>query len=121
MIETHGLTHISLAVEDPERALRFYADAFGFREYFRDATSIQARRDGGWEVIAFERDAARAGQGGGVSHFGFRLVRASDIDVAVEIAIEAGGTLLRRGEFALGFPFAYVSDPDGYEIEIWFE
>jgi hypothetical protein len=27
----------------------------------------------------------------------------------------------KRGEFAPGFPFAYVADPDGYEIEIWFE
>lgn len=27
----------------------------------------------------------------------------------------------RRGEFAPGMPFAYVRDPDGYEIEIWFE
>ena len=25
MIKTHGLTHISLAVADPERSLRFYA------------------------------------------------------------------------------------------------
>jgi hypothetical protein len=29
--------------------------------------------------------------------------------------------LLRRGEFAPGLPYAYVADPDGYEIEIWFE
>jgi hypothetical protein len=29
--------------------------------------------------------------------------------------------MMRRGEFAPGFPFAYVADPDGYEIEIWFE
>jgi catechol 2,3-dioxygenase-like lactoylglutathione lyase family enzyme len=33
----------------------------------------------------------------------------------------AGGKLLRQGEFAPGFPFAYVADPDGYEIELWFE
>jgi catechol 2,3-dioxygenase-like lactoylglutathione lyase family enzyme len=25
------------------------------------------------------------------------------------------------GEFSPGFPFAYVEDPDGYEIEIWYE
>ena len=29
--------------------------------------------------------------------------------------------LLRRGEFAPGQPFAYIVDPDGYTIEIWFE
>jgi len=33
----------------------------------------------------------------------------------------AGGTVLRRGEFAPGLPFAFVRDPDGYEIEIWYE
>jgi hypothetical protein len=37
------------------------------------------------------------------------------------ISLAAGGKLLRRGEFSPGFPFAYVSDPDDYEIEIWFE
>ena len=29
--------------------------------------------------------------------------------------------LVRDGEFSPGFPFAYVNDPDGYEIEIWYE
>ncbi len=33
----------------------------------------------------------------------------------------AGGMLLRRGEFAPGYSYAYVADPDGYEIEIWYE
>jgi hypothetical protein len=28
---------------------------------------------------------------------------------------------LRRGELGGGLPFAYVADPDGYEIELWFE
>jgi predicted enzyme related to lactoylglutathione lyase len=32
----------------------------------------------------------------------------------------AGGKILRRGEFA-SFPLVYVADPDGYEIEIWYE
>ena len=26
-----------------------------------------------------------------------------------------------RGECAPGLPYAFVKDPDGYEIEIWFE
>jgi len=28
---------------------------------------------------------------------------------------------VRRGEFRPGLPYAYVLDPDGYEIEIWYE
>jgi predicted enzyme related to lactoylglutathione lyase len=48
-------------------------------------------------------------------------LRPQDIDAAVEQAQAAGGHLLRRGEFAPGYPYAYVADPDGYEIEIWYE
>ena len=69
-----------------------------------------------------EADAAvLAGNTGGIAHFGFRLADPRDIDDAIAEVERAGGRLLRRGEFAPGFPYAYVADPDGYEIEIWFE
>jgi catechol 2,3-dioxygenase-like lactoylglutathione lyase family enzyme len=121
MIETHGLTHINLAVRDPQRSLQFYAAVFGVKEYYRDAVSIQVKGPGPHDVIAFERDVEAAGRAGGLSHFGFRLRSPADIDRAVAEVLAAGGTLLRRGEFSPGFPYAYVHDPDGYEIEIWFE
>jgi len=121
MIRTHGLSHIALAVADPERSARFYHDAFGAEEYYRAANEIQMKGPGPFDVLAFERDPERAGIRGGVAHFGFRLIRPEDIDAAVEAVLDAGGTLLRRGEFGPGLPFAYVADPDGYELEIWFE
>lgn len=121
IVHTHGLTHVSLAVRDPAVSMRFYAQVFGFEEYYSDDTSIQARRTGGWEILAFEKDRRNAGKTGGIQHFGFRLVDAADIDNAVQEVLAAGGKLLRRGEFAPGYPFAYVTDPDGYEIEIWYE
>jgi catechol 2,3-dioxygenase-like lactoylglutathione lyase family enzyme len=120
-VRTHGLTHINLAVRDLERTLRFYAAVFGVKEYYRDETSIQVQGPGPHDVIAFEKDARHAGKTAGISHFGFRLTRPGDIDAAVTAVEEAGGTLLRRGEFGPGLLFAYVRDPDGYEIEIWFE
>jgi catechol 2,3-dioxygenase-like lactoylglutathione lyase family enzyme len=120
-VETFGLTHLNLAVADPERSLRFYAAVFGVKEYYRDGSCIQVQGPGPHDVLAFERDPRAAGRLGGIGHFGFRLTKAADIDAAVEAVQRAGGKLLRRGEFAPGFPYAYVHDPDGYEIEIWFE
>ena len=76
---------------------------------------------GSFDVLAFEKNPQKAGARAGIDHFGFRLKKAGDIDQAVDEVQKAGGKLLRRGEFAPGFPFAYVTDPDGYEIEIWYE
>lgn len=121
MIRTHGLTHLSLAVADPERSMRFYERAFGARECFRDARSIQAQGPGDHVVLAFERDPDNAGRRGGVGHFGFRLVDPADLDRAVDEVVAAGGALVRKGEFAPGCPYAYVTDPDGYRIELWYE
>ena len=121
MLPTRGLTHISLAVRDLERTLQFYVQVFGVREYFRDDSSIQVLGPGPHDVIAFAHDPGNAGRTGGIQHFGFRLHRPADIDVAISEVEAAGGKVLRRGEFAPGFPYAYVADPDGYEIEIWYE
>jgi len=60
MIKTHGLTHISLAVKDPDRSLKFYRQVFGVKEYYRDDESILLG-PGPHDVIAFERDARAAG------------------------------------------------------------
>jgi metallothiol transferase len=120
-IRTFGLTHISLAVSDLDRAVSFYRHVFGAEVVFRDETSVQVQTPGSNDTLAFEVNPSRAGGSAGVTHFGFRLVDASEIDAAVTLALEAGGTLARRGEFAPGLPFAYVLDPDGYEIEIWYE
>ena len=121
MIKTHGLSHVALSVSDPERSLAFYRDVFGVREYFRDDFTIQVLGPGRYDIIAFERRNNGVGAEGGIIHFGFRLVSPKDIDEAVSQVLAAGGTLSSRGEFAPGLPYAFVRDPDGYEIELWFE
>ncbi len=121
MVETHGLTHISLAVHDPQLSLEFYVQVFGVREYYRDEHQIQVQGPGPFDVLAFERNAAIAGTTGGIAHFGFRLKKPEDVALAIAQVEHAGGKLLRSGEFAPGYPFAYVADLDGYEIELWFE
>ena len=121
-VKTHGLSHVALAVADLDRTLAFYSSVFGVKEYFRSETTVQVLGPGQFDVLAFEkRPAAQAGVPGGIIHFGFRLTRPEDIDMAVAAVESAGGTVTSRGEFAPGLPYAFVRDPDGYEIEIWFE
>jgi len=83
MFQSHGLTHISLAVRDLERTLQFYTKVFGVREYFRDASSVQVLGPGPHDVIAFEHNPTASGMRGGITHFGFRLQQPGDIDVAI--------------------------------------
>jgi catechol 2,3-dioxygenase-like lactoylglutathione lyase family enzyme len=120
MIRTHGLTHLNLVVRDPDVSLTFYERVFGVRGYYRDAGSVQVLGPGPHDVIAFEKGVPPR-KPGGITHFGFRLTTPRDIDAAVREVKQAGGKILRRGEFGPGLPYAYVHDPDGYEIEIWYE
>jgi len=120
MIETHGLNHISLSVEDPERSLAFYERLFGVRAYHREPGSIQVKGPGPHDVLVFERRDSH-GKPGGIDHFGFRLTDPTHIEDALREARAAGATILRHGEFGPGLPFLFLEDPDGYTIEIWFE
>ena len=122
MVRTHGLTHIALAVRDVERSSRFYQKVFGAVETYHSEGFIQVETPGSHDVIVFEEsDEETIGQTGGIRHFGFRLIDPADIDAAAREVEEAGGKILSRGEFCPGEPYVFASDPDGYEIEIWYE
>jgi len=121
MIRTHGLNHVSLRVADLERALRFYTEVFGVREYVREETVIQCQGPGEHDILVFELEAGRAGARGGIDHFGFRLVDPGDIDAAARAVESAGGTIQRQGEFSPGYPYLFATDPDGHTVEIWYE
>ena len=120
-LRTHGLTHIALAVRDPKRSLRFYQKVFGAVAVYENEDFIQAQTPRSRDVLVFERNPDLAGRAGGVVHFGFRLVDAADIKRAVRTVEAAGGTILRKGEFCPGEPYLFCRDPDGYELEIWYE
>jgi len=72
-------------------------------------------------VIVFEQNSGSPGPGGGIAHFGFRLLNPADIETAVAAVKEAGGRITKSGEFCPGEPYLFFLDPDGYEIEIWHE
>ena len=121
MIETYGLTHVALSVRDPERSLRFYQQVVGAIAVYREDDSIQAQTPGSRDVLVFEKSPKRAGKTGGVVHFGFRLVAPIDLPSAIATVERAGGKVLSHGEFCPGAPYLFFSDPEGYEVEIWYE
>ncbi len=121
MIDTYGLTHVALNVRDLDRTFAFYHAVFGAVEVYRGADFLQLQTPGTRDVLVFERATRPRGQGGGVQHLGFRLVRPQDIEAAAEAVRAAGGTILDQGEFVPGEPYLFAKDPDGYVIEIWFE
>jgi catechol 2,3-dioxygenase-like lactoylglutathione lyase family enzyme len=112
MIATYGLTHVALAVRDAGRAV----------EVYRGVGFMQVQTPGSRDVLVFEeRDPSRVGTSGGIAHFGFRLRNPEDIDAAARAVRRAGGTVKEQGEFVPGEPYLFATDPDGYEIEIWYE
>ena len=120
-VQTHGLTHIALAVRNAKRSLEFYRRVFGVVPIYQKDGFVQAQTPGSRDVLVFEEQPRRAGHAGGIAHFGFRLKDAADIKVALEAVKAAGGEILDHGEFCPGEPYLFFRDPDGYEVEVWYE
>lgn len=121
MIRTYGLTHIALGVRDVDRSALFYKQVFGSVEVYRQEGFVQLQTPGTRDVLVLEEDTKRAGRGGGIAHFGFRLIDPADINRARTAVEAAGGTIREHGEFVPGEPYLFALDPDGYELEIWYE
>jgi catechol 2,3-dioxygenase-like lactoylglutathione lyase family enzyme len=121
MIKTLGLTHLALTVSDLERSFQFYHDVFGMLAVYREPHFIQAQTPGAHDVLVLEVGTEDVGKSGGIKHFGFRLADARDLDKAATAIERAGGKIMHRGEFCPGEPYVFFTDPDGYEVEVWYE
>lgn len=117
-IATRGLSTIKLPVADLDRALAFYAQLFGVREYFRDVGMLRALGPGPHDALVFEeRSRAPAAP----ARFGFKLARAEDMDEAIAAIERAGGSIVERGETMPDEPFVTFRDPDGNVVQLWYD
>lgn len=120
--KTYGLTHLAVVVTDVERTLLFYSEVFGMEVMYHEKNFIQLTTPGCNDILVFEeKPNPQIGHSAGISHFGFRLRDPTDIDTIVAKVVEAGGQIVDQGEFVPGSPYVFFRDPDGYEVEVWYE
>ena len=122
-IQTRGIRHVHLLVSDLPHSVAFYEAAFGMTVAFRDGKILFLRSASGGDDLALHQastpdEKVRVGQPGGFEHFGITVTDRTRLGEAIAAVQAAGGTLVEEGVHASGAPFAYVSDPDGYLIEI---
>jgi catechol 2,3-dioxygenase-like lactoylglutathione lyase family enzyme len=119
---TYGLTHIAIAVADINRTLDFYQKIFDMQVMYHEEGFLQLTTPGSNDVLVFEqKQHPSIGKTGGIAHFGFRLKAPSGIEEIIGKLKAAGATILDQGEFVPGSPYVFFTDPDGYEIEVWYE
>jgi predicted enzyme related to lactoylglutathione lyase len=114
--KTYGLTHFAIKVKNVNRTLEFYQKIFDVTVMYQGPGWIQVQTPGSDDILVFEESRSRS-----VVHFGFRLRKPEHITEMVERVKNAGGKIKEEGEFVPGSPYVFFYDPDGYEIEIWFE
>ena len=120
--ETYGLTHAALRVSDIQKTLNFYTGVFGMAVMYHTEDFLQLTTPGCSDIMVFEKtDKSIEIKQGGIIHLGFRLRDSKDIDTIIDRINQAGGKIKSHGEFVEGSPYVFFEDPDGYELEVWYE
>lgn len=86
---------------------------------YRYPDMIQVQTPGSRDIIVFEKKKVAKIKTG--FHFGFRLIKPAKMANVIKVIEKAGGKIKATGEFVAGEPYVFFYDPDGYEVEIWFE
>ena len=119
---TYGLTHLSMTVRDHNRTLRFYQEIFDMQVMYREGNVLQLNTPGSPDALVFiENKDFEFTDSGSILHFGFRLRSPEAMDEIKKKVVRAGGIITDEGEFEAGFPKLFFKDPDGYEVEVWYE
>lgn len=119
-----GINHITIRVNDIQRAEDFYGDLLGFELVRKMGQSMAVYRVGKEDTIVLveaETSYDPSSRDYRVDHFGFYLDSEDEVDEMAEyfrekeVSILSGPANRKRGRFL------FISDPDGNMIELFYE
>ncbi len=119
-----GINHITIRVNDIERAEEFYGDVLGFELVRKMGKSMAVYRVGEEDTLVLveaETSYDPESRDYRVDHFGFYLDSEEEVDEMAdyfrekEVSILSGPANRKRGRFV------FISDPDGNMLEFFYE
>lgn len=121
------LNFITLAVADPSRSRRFYAEGLGWEPalevpgevvFFRMSPTLVLSL---WQADAFEAEVGRLSREAGTAPItlAHNVPRPEQVDQVITSAVAAGATLVSSAaDRDWGGRSGYFADPDGYRWEV---
>lgn len=118
-----GLNHITLRVNNIEKAEEFYSEILGFEIEKKMGRSMTVYRIGEDSLVLVEAETEYepTSKDYRVDHFGFFAESPEEIDHLAEIFREKEVTILSGPANRKNGRFIFISDPDGNMIEIFHE
>lgn len=118
-----GLNHITLRVNEIERAEAFYGEILGFKLEKKMGRSMAVYRIGKDSIVLVEAETSynRDSKDYRVDHFGFTVPDPAIIDEMAAYMKEREVTIISGPANRKNGRFLFVSDPDGNLIEIFHE
>lgn len=119
-----GINHITIRVNDIERAEEFYGDILGFeliRKMGQSMSVYQVGEEDTLVLVEAETSYDPSSRDYRVDHFGFYLDSEEEVDELAEyfreeeVSILSGPANRKRGRFV------FISDPDGNMLEFFYE
>jgi len=107
------MTHLNLDARDLDASSRFYGELLGLPVVRRDGT---LRVEHPEYLLVLNAGEPKVG---GTFHFGFRVAGADDVDAWIARLRDHAVPILVEPRNVGSVYVARVSDPDGYEIEIY--
>ena len=119
-----GINHMTIRVNDIERAEEFYGDILGFELVRKMGKSMAVYRVGSEDTLVLveaETSYDPSSRDYRVDHFGFYLESEEKVDEMAEYFREKEVTVLSGPANRKRGRFVFISDPDGNMIEFFYE